>query len=48
MGRKKKRPTKVIGFRIPKENYDIIKEWARRTNKSLTQAWKDLIKLGRI
>jgi len=44
MGRKKKRPTKVLSGRIPKCEYDRAKRLARKTDKSILEAWRNIRK----
>lgn len=44
MGRKKKRPTKVVSARIPKSDYEMIVIEAKKAGKSISQMWKEIIK----
>lgn len=39
MGRKKKKPTKVISFRISKTEYEYFKALAKQTGKSLAEVY---------
>ncbi len=43
MGRKKKRPTKVLSARIPEKDYNFLLREAKREGKSISQMWKEMI-----
>jgi len=46
MGRKRKRPTKVLSARISKSDYEKLKAQAERSGKTISQIWKELINSG--
>lgn len=47
MGRKKKRPTKVVSTRVAKTTYKKLKKKADKSGKSVSQMWRDIIKEGK-
>lgn len=48
MGRKKKIPTKVLSGRITCSDYYKIKELSKRTGQTIIQAYRTLVREGRI
>ncbi len=47
MGRKRRIPTKVLSARIPRSDYEKIKQYALRSGKSISEIWRELILSGR-
>lgn len=43
MGRKKKRPTKVLSVRISKKDFEQLKLLAMKSGKSVSQLWKEIL-----